>query len=190
MTTPATPLEKVLFFDFTVDQSSVDPSESWPTEKDKAATNQSGGLRCPYNLYGVQYLFTLADCTGASGRRIFWSNTNTYGHRIVFYAAERYFGTPAIEGYKLVNITATSSRLDNTDAAETLEPKIGIVSNIVASKGTPTYVSGGDLQTWAAGNNHEAYNYALSDTEGNTVYYLYAKVKGAVQTLTLTYIPI
>lgn len=190
LTTPATPLEKVLFFDFTVDQSSVDPSESWPTEKDKAATNQSGGLLCPYKLYGVQYLFTLADCTGASGRRIFWSNTNTYGHRIVFYAAERYFGTPAIEGYKLVHITATSSRLDNTEASETLEPKIGIVSNIVASKGTPTYVTGGDLQTWAAGNNHEAYNYALSGTEDNTVYYLYAKVKGAVQTLTLTYIPI
>lgn len=190
LTTPATPLEKVLFFDFTVDQSSVDPNSSWPTAKGTAATNQTGGLLRPYNLYGVQYQFTLADCSGASGQQIFWSHTNTYGHRIVFNAAERYFGTPAIDGYKLVNITATSSRLDNTTASETLEPKIGIVSNIVASKGTPTYVSGGDLQTWAAGNNHEAYNYALSGTEGNTVYYLYAKVKGAVQTLTLTYVPI
>lgn len=190
LTTPATPLEKVLFFDFTVDQSSVDPNSSWPTAKGTAATNQTGGLLRPYNLYGVQYQFTLADCSGASGQQIFWSHTNTYGHRIVFNAAERYFGTPAIEGYKLVNITATSSRLDNTTASETLEPKIGIVSNIVASKETPTYVSGGDLQTWAAGNNHEAYNYALSGTEGNTVYYLYAKVKGAVQTLTLTYVPI
>ena len=150
----ANPLEKVLFFDFTVDQSSVDPSSSWPTAKGAAATNQAGGLLRPYNLYGVQYQFTLADCAGASGQQIFWSHTNTYGHRIVFNAAERYFGTPAIEGYKLVHITATSSRLDNTETSETLKPQIGIVSNIVASKATPTYVTGGDLQTWAAGNNH------------------------------------
>jgi hypothetical protein len=190
LTTPATPLEKVLFFDFTVDQSSVDPNSSWPTAKGKAATNQTGGLLRPYILYGVQYQFTLADCSGAKGQQIFWSHTNTYGHRIVFNAAERYFGTPAIEGYKLIKITATSSRLDNTDDSATLEPRIGIVSNIVASKGTPTYVTGGDLQTWAAGNNHEAYDYNLSGTAGNTVYYLYAYVKGAVQTLTLTYVPI
>lgn len=190
LTTPATPGEKKLFFDFTVNQADVDPTEGWPTEKDQAATNAEGGLHCTYNLYGVPYVFTLADCSGASGRRIFWSNTNTYGHRIVFYAAERYLGTPAIEGYKLVHIRATSSRLDNTTASETLEPKIGIVSNIVASKATPTYVTGGELQTWAAGNNHEAYDYELSGTANNTVYYLYAKVKGAVQTLTLTYVPI
>lgn len=190
LTTPSQPTEKKLFFDFTVNQADVDPTEGWPTAKNSAATNAAGGLQCSYNLYGVEYKFVLADCTGASGRQIFWSHTATYGHRIVYNAAERYLGTPAIDGYKLVHITATSSRLDNTTASETLQPKIGIVSNIVATGSTPTYVTGGDLQTWAAGNNHEAYDYTLSGTADNTVYYLYAKVKGAVQTLTLTYVPI
>lgn len=186
LTTPATPAEKKLFFDFTIDV----PDDSWPTAKGKKATNQAGGLECSYWLYGTEYKITLADCAGAGGQQIFWSQTNTYGHRIVYNAAERYVGTPAIEGYKLVHITATSSRLDNTDASATLEPKIGITSNIVKTKETPTYVTGGDLQTWAAGNNHEAYDYSLTGTAGNTKYYLYAKVKGAIQTLTLTYIPI
>lgn len=186
LSTPATPAEKKLFFDFTIDV----PDNSWPTAKSQKATNQAGGLECSYWLYGTEYKITLADCAGASGQQIFWSQTNTYGHRIVYNAAERYVGTPAIEGYKLVHITATSSRLDNTVASETLEPEIGITSNIVKTKETPTYVKGGDWQTWAAGNNHEAYDYSLTETAGNTKYYLYAKKKGAIQTLTLTYIPI
>ena len=186
LSTPATPAEKKLFFDFTVDV----PDDSWPTAKSQKATNQAGGLECSYWLYGTEYKITLADCAGAGGQQIFWSQTNTYGHRIVYNAAERYVGTPAIEGYKLVHITATSSRLDNTDESATLEPRIGITSNIVKTKETPTYVTGGDLRTWAAGNNHEAYDYSLSGTAGNTKYYLYAKVKGAIQTLFLTYIPI
>ena len=186
LSTPANIAEKKLVFDFTIDV----PDNSWPTAKNQKSTNQAGGLECSYWLYGTEYKITLADCAGAGGQQIFWSQTNTYGHRIVYNAAERYVGTPAIEGYKLVHITATSSRLDNTDASATLEPKIGITSNIVKTKETPTYVTGGDLQTWAAGNNHEAYDYSLSGTAGNTKYYLYAKVKGAIQTLTLTYIPI
>ena len=190
LTTPATPTEKKLFFDFSVDQSSVDPNSSWPTAKGVASTNQTGGMEFPYRLYGTEYKITLADCAGASGKQIFWSHTNTYGHRIVYNAAERYMGTPAIPGYRLTHIQCVSSRLDNTDASATLQPRMGIVTGIVASGVTPTYITGGELQTWAAGNNHEAYDYSLSGTEGNTKYYIYAKVKGAIRSMTCTYVPI
>ncbi len=183
LTTPATPTEKKLFFDFTGDALS-----GWPTAKDQKATNQSGGLGCIYPLYGTDYTFTLADCTGASGRRVYWSETATYGHRIVFENAERYVGFPAITGYKLVHVRCESAQL-NAGAAET-DPKMGITSNVVASGSTPTYVTGGELQTWAAGNNHEAYDYELLETAGNTVYYLYCKIKGGFRNATLTYVPI
>jgi len=192
LSTPSTPLEKVLFFDFSVNQSDVDPSSGWPTAKNSttSTSNQTGGMECSYWLYGTEYKFTLADCSGASGKQIFWSHTQTYGHRIVYNSAERYLGTPAINGYKLTHVQCVSSRLDNTTASETLEPKMGIVSNIVATKETPTYVTGGDLQTWAAGNNHESYDYQLEGTAGNTKYYIYAKVKGAIRSVKCTYVPI
>lgn len=183
LTTPATPTEKKLFFDFT--GAALD---GWPTAKDQMPTNQSGGLGCTYPLYGTDFTFTLADCTGATGRRVYWSTTATYGHRIVFENAERYVGFPAIAGYKLVHVQLESAQL-NADAAST-SPQMGIASNIVASKGTPTYVTGGDIQIWAAGNNHEAYDYELSGTSGNTIYYLYCKIKGGFRNCTLTYIPI
>ena len=185
LSTPATPAEKKLFFDFT-----VTPKTGWPRNSTEAAgrTNAAGGCPCVYPLYGTDYTFILADCTGASGSRVYWSNTVTYGHRIVFENAERYLGVPAIEGYKLVHITAVSAQL-NDEAAST-SPKVGVVTQVVANKAAQTYVSGGSLQTWKPGNNHESYEYSLSSTEGNTVYYLFAKIKGGIASLTLTYIPI
>ena len=181
LTIPATPSEKRLSFDFT-----GTPKDGWPTAKDASTTNAAGGLPCVYHLYDYDYVFTLADCTGASGRRIYWSITNTYGHRIVFENAERYFGFPAIDGYKLVHVRCESSALSDLTTA----PQMGITSNVVKTKVTPTYVSGGELQTWAAGNNHECYDYELSGTANNTVYYLFAKIKGAFRKVTLTYTPI
>lgn len=183
LTTPATPIEKKLFFDFTGAALS-----GWPTAGNTMSTNQAGGLGCVYPLYGTDYTFILADCTGASGRKVYWSQTATYGHRLVFENAERYVGFPAITGYKLVHVRCESAQLN--DGAASTAPQMGITSDIVASKGTPTYVTGGELQTWATGNNHEAYDYELSGTEGNTVYYLFCKIKGGFRNCTLTYIPI
>ena len=185
LSTPATPAEKKLSFDFT-----VTPKTGWPRNSTEAAgrTNAAGGCPCVYPLYGTDYTFILADCTGASGSKVYWSNTVTYGHRIVFENAERYLGVPAIEGYKLVHITAVSAQLNETSASTS--PKVAVVTTVVANKAAQSYVTGGDIQTWEPGNNHESYDYSLSGTEGNTVYYLFAKIKGGIASLTLTYIPI
>lgn len=182
LTTPANPSEKVLTFDFT-----GTPCTGWPTAKDSKATNQAGGLGCVYPWAGTDYTFTLADCTGASGRRIYWSTTATYGHRVVFENAERYLGFPAIPGYKLIRVKCVSSQLN--DASASTDPKFGIVTTVVGSGAAVTYVTGGELQTWAHGNNHESYTYELSGTAANTVYYLFCKIKGAVRDVTLTYVP-
>ena len=165
---PAIPQEKKLTFDFT-----GTPFTGWPTAKDQLSTNQAGGLGCVYPLYGTDYTFTLADCSGASGRRVYWSTTATYGHRIVFENAERYFGFPAIPGYRLKHVTCTSAQLN--DASASTKPQMGIVASVLASGSAQTYISGGELKTWAAGNNHESYDYELSGTEANTIYYLFCK---------------
>ena len=180
---PAIPQEKKLTFDFT-----GTPFTGWPTAKDQLSTNQAGGLGCVYPLYGTDYTFTLADCSGASGRRVYWSTTVTYGHRIVFENAERYFGFPAIPGYKLKHVTCTSAQLN--DASASTKPQMGIVATVLASGAAQTYISGGELKTWAAGNNHESYDYELTGTEANTIYYLFCKIKGGFKEVTLTYIPI
>lgn len=185
LTTPSQPTEKKLVFDFT-----VTPKDGWPRTSTEAAgrTNAAGGCPCVYPLYGTNYTFVLADCTGASGSKVYWSNTVTYGHRIVFENAERYLGVPAINGYKLVHITAVSAQLN--DASSSTSPKVAVVTQVVANKANQTYVTGGELQTWAPGNNHESYEYSLSGTEDNTMYYLFAKIKGGIASLTLTYVPI
>ena len=184
LSTPAVPAEKVLSFDFT-----GDPLTGWPrsSAEAKGKTNAAGGLACVYPLYGSDYTFTLADCSGASGAKVYWSNTKTYGHRVVFESAERYLGVPAIPGYRLTHIQCTSSQLN--DAASSVSPVIGVVTGVVANLAEKTCVTGGELQTWEPGNRHETYDYALSGTAGNTVYYLYANVRGAVSRLTLRYIP-
>jgi len=183
LSTPASIAEKKLVFDFTGAALS-----GWPTAKDQMSTNQLGGLGCTYPLYGTNYTFILADCTGAGGRRVYWSETATFGHRIVFENAERYVGFPAIAGYKLVHVQCESAQLNAGSAS--IKPKMGITSNVVASGSNPTYVTGGDLQEWKAGNNHESYDYELSGTAGNTNYYLYCNIKGGFRNCTLTYVPI
>jgi hypothetical protein len=47
-------------------------------------------------------------------------------------------------------------------------------------------IAGGQFQEWQAGGGG-TYTYTLTSTEVNTVYYMYAQVKGAISHLYLTY---
>lgn len=184
LTIPASPAEKVLDFDFT-----CAPLDGWPTAAN-AATRADGGMQCTYPLYGTDYTLVLADPSGATGSNIFWSNNSTasYGYRLAFAAQYRYLGLPAIPGWKLTHVTCVSSQLNA--GAKSTKPKVGVVAGIVGASETPEVVTGGDEQTWAAGNYHQAYHYPLSGTSVNTMYYLYASVKGALASVSATYVPV
>lgn len=85
-------------------------------------------------------------------------------------------GLPAIEGKKLTKVVAK-----NTSGCST-SVNVGISSSSSAAN----YISGGSAQKWATQSS--SYTYTLSETSGNTMYYLYVTTKNAqITELTLTY---
>lgn len=187
LTTPGVAVEKVLTFDFT-----RTPLEGWPTKGNY--TYVAGGTQCTYPLYGQNYTFVLADSGGCSKANTFWATTNP-GNRIALAAQYRYFGFPAIPGYKLVEVSCLNIRCSSNDT--TTDPKIAVTDRIATSTAaagaltdeSDDIVDGGEFQTWVNAGG-QRYTYTLSGTTANTVYYFYAKAKGAIANLTLTYIPI
>lgn len=179
LTTPASPTEKKLFFDFT-----GTPQEGWPT-----ASGSHHGLSVTYTLYGSGYSFILTDCGVATKCQTYWA-TNSPGKRLVLAAAQRYFGLPIIPNYKLVQVSIVSKQLSASDT--TTKPSMGITHSVTQDNvNAPDsyFVTGGELQTWAA-TGGGPYQYDLSGTDDATQYYIYARIKGAIATLTLTYVPI
>ena len=175
-----------LSFDF-----SEDPFDGWPTAAGYEHTE--GGITCVYSLSGKDYPFILADCGGASAAQMFWAPaSNGIGNRLAFGAQYRYLGLPAIEGYRLGEVSCTSALLNAKSAS--ISPKIAVTNKIAASANdakaitdeSPDIVPGGTFQVWQPGGG-ETYIYKLSETNLNTVYFLYALVRGAVSTLELTY---
>ena len=166
-----------LTFDFT-----IDPLEGWPTAS--GYEHVDGGKKCIYPLNGYDYTFILADCNGASQSTLYWapakdgsspkfSLTNQY----------RYLGLPALEGYKLTEVVC------HNIAMYTNTPKIGITDFITESARHPAadeFVAGGSPQEWnPAGGG--TYTYKLTESELNTVYYIYTYVKGALASIDLKY---
>lgn len=176
---PAAQEEKVLEFDFT-----VDPLEGWPT-----SGGDHHGKVCYYPLSGTEYSFILTDCEGATKCQTYWAN-NDPGNRLVLAAQYRYLGLPVISGYKLTAVKCVNIRLSASGTPA--NPKMGITHAITSSAtaaAAEDYVSGGELQTWA-GAGGGTYTYNLTGTDDATQYYIYALAKGAIATLTLTYVPI
>ena len=180
LTTPATPLEKHLTFDFT-----ISPLTGWPT-----TSGSHHGESRTYPLYGIDYSFILTDCGGASKCQTYWAK-NDPGYRLALAAQYRYFGLPVISGYKLIQVICVNKQLSASDS--TSKPKMGITHTITSSAAAAPddhYVSGGEVQTWNTPTGGGTYTYDLIGTDDATQYYLYALAKGAVATLTLTYVPI
>ena len=179
LSTPGTPSEKNLHFDFT-----IDPFTGWPT-----VSGNHHGLSVNYPLYGVNYPFILTDCEAATKCQTYWG-VNSPGNRLCLAAAQRYCGLPAINGYKLVQVTIENKQLSASDTST--KPKFGITHTVTADNvNAPdeNFVSGGELFEYAA-KGGTVHTYDLSGTADNTVYYIYARVKGASANLTLTYVPI
>ncbi|MBP5637766.1 MAG: hypothetical protein J6X25_09705 [Bacteroidales bacterium] len=178
LTTPSTPAEKVLRFDF-----SGDALPGWPTS-DKWQTGP-GELDCTYPLNGTDYHFFLTDCGNGSQARVAWVKASG---GLILFATWRYVGLPAIAGYKLVKVSGTMCLSSKTR-------KAAIVKNVVAdnTQGTITdlheFVSGGESAEWSTKGT--TYTFNLSGTEGNTMYYfLCTNTSVGVSDLTLTYVPI
>lgn len=179
LSTPGTPSEKNLHFDFT-----IDPFTGWPT-----VSGNHHGLSVNYPLYGVDYPFILTDCEAATKCQTYWG-VNSPGNRLCLAAAQRYCGLPAINGYKLVQVTIENKQLSASDTST--KPRLGITHTVTAGNvNAPdeNFVSGGELFEYAA-KGGTVHTYDLSGTADNTVYYIYARVKGAIANLTLTYVPI
>lgn len=179
LTTPSTPMEIVRSFDFT-----IEPFEGWPT-----TGGSHHGLSCNYPLYGVNYPFILTDCEVATKCQTYWGINNP-GYRLCLAAAQRYCGLPAIDGYKLVQVIIENKQLSASDTST--KPQFGItVSTTQENINAPdeNFVTGGELYTYSA-TGGTVHTYDLTGTAGNTVYYIYAKIKGAIANLTLTYTPI
>lgn len=179
---PVAAAEKVLAFDF-----SGSPLPDWPTAKRNSGFNPGTGTECTYPLYGDDYVFVPADCGGASASQVWWQAPDApKAGYFAINAQYRYLGLPAIVGYKLVKVVCHNVELSST------APKMGITTLITASAAHPAdsdYVTGGEVQTWAAGGG-KVYTYSLSGTAANTRYYLYGKAKGAIDWITLTYEPV
>lgn len=181
LTTPSTPAEKVLRFDF-----SGDALSGWPTS-DNWRTGP-GNLNCTYPLYGTNYNFFLTDCGNAGNARVAWVQSSG---GLILYTTWRYVGLPAIEGYKLVGVSGTMC-LGTKDTR-----KAAIVKNISPNNGKTygtiteqhQFVTGGEQIGWTTKGT--TYTFNLSGTEGNTMYYfLCTNTSVGVSDLTLTYVPI
>lgn len=124
-------------------------------------TNSTTTSNYTYTLNEVDYTFALNNVKCNSG------------YLMLTYVAK--LGLPAIEGYKLVKVEATNS----SNCSTTTKVK-------VTSDETGKVIAGGDEQTWATTNTK--YTYTLSETEANTMYYLYISNKNCqLVTLELYY---
>ena len=171
-----------LEFDFT-----GEAPEGWPTKdnwKKAGSGDCPAGVPCPGNLTAVykhsngnSYNFILTDVGNATAARVYWSADKG----VVLGAVSRYFGFPAIEGYRLIKVscvqgTGTSSKR-----------KAAITSSVPESTDAQnTYVNGGGIIPWTT--KGDTYSWNLEDTAVNTVYYLTCTQGGiGVSILTLTY---
>ena len=127
-------------------------------------TNPTTLTNYTYKLDGTDYTFGLKNVKCNTG--------------YLMLTKTAVLGLPAIEGYKLTKVVAKNSSgcSKSTNVA-------------VTSNATGTAVTGGSAQTWTSTSS--TYTYNLSNTAGNTVYYLYVTSANAqIINLALTYEPV
>ena len=171
-----------LEFDFT-----GEAPEGWPTKdnwKKAGVGDCPAGVPCPGNLTAVykhtngnSYNFILTDVGNATAARVYWSADKG----VVLGAVSRYFGFPAIEGYRLIKVSCVQGTSTNS------KRKAAITSSVPESTDTQNiYVNGGGILPWTT--KGDTYSWNLEDTAANTVYYLTCTQGGiGVSILTLTY---
>lgn len=185
-----TPTELQLTFDFTGTALT-----GWPTNTANFTYSPTGAdyrdvqrrHSCIYPLDDTDYTFVLANCDGADANEVYWTaRTGGKANCIHLKSQYRYFGFPAISGYKLSKVVATCERYSSGTV-----PKIGIVSDVLGYTINPytnasysSYIID-PLQEWGVTGTIETYT--LSGTAAGTMYYFFCSVAGGFNQLTLTY---
>lgn len=169
---------KTLTFDF-----STCP-EGWPSGADEYKSKDHSTKTLPYVLGGVTYNFISAVCldlASTSTRSIAWGYDGSNAQNYFVAQPERFFGLPAIEGWKLVTFKFTQACSTNKDR------KVCVTSAITNQKQqSAAYVTGGEPQ--AVTTQGTEYTYNLTGTQANTVYYFAPTAKGnGFATITLVY---
>lgn len=169
---------KTLTFDF-----STCP-EGWPSGEDEYKSKDHSTKTLPYVLDGVTYNFITAVCLdlkATSTRSIAWGYDGSNPQNYFVSQPERFFGLPAIEGWKLVTFKFTQACSDNSSR------KVCITSAVTnQTKQSTAYVTGGEPQSVTT--QGQEYTYNLSGTQANTVYYFAPTAKGnGFATITLVY---
>lgn len=140
--------------------------KGWPAEENKNAGNYD------YELSGVKYAFNLSTnvyCKGTSGNNGYLMISGKNGNALL--------GLPAISGFKLTKVVATINDQANISSKTMVAITDGV--NIVA---------GGAEQNWKT--KGAVHTYTLTETEENTVYYMYAtKANAQMIKLVLSYDP-
>jgi hypothetical protein len=138
------PIVGGLSFDFS--DNTVNGLDQWPSSKE---TSTEGTF--VYVLDGVNYSFT----TTKSGNGIYMNSS------YLFINSGCYLGLPAIEGKKLVSVSATLNGGGNPSLSS---------QGTITSDTEGTVVSGGEVQTFDTKGAAKTFN--LTGTSANTVYYL------------------
>lgn len=141
--------------------------KDWPAEENKNAGNYD------YELSGVKYAFNLSTnvyCKGTSGNNGYLMISGKNDNALL--------GLPAISGFKLTKIVATINDQVTTVSSKTM---VAITDGV-------NVVAGGVAQNWKT--KGAAHTYTLTETEENTVYYMYAtKANAQMMKLVLSYEP-
>jgi len=170
------PTSMTLTFDFT-----GAALEGWPTTVADAA-NTLVNTDVTYPLDGTDYTFTLRFPTTSSTSEagIYWGNSSTYGNRLIINGRFKYFGLPAIEGYKLVKVNFWQARIGKSDSENI--PAVAIADSaqevMPSSPSESEHISraeGGAPQAWEAGvpknELNGPYTYNLTNTVAGANYY-------------------
>lgn len=141
--------------------------EGWPAEENKNAGNYD------YELSGVKYAFNLSSnvyCKGTSGNNGYLMISGKNDNALL--------GLPAISGFKLTKIVATINDQVSSVSSKTM---VAITDGV-------NVVAGGAEQNWKT--KGAVHTYTLTETEENTVYYMYAtKANAQMMKLVLSYEP-
>lgn len=141
--------------------------KDWPAEENKNAGNYD------YELSGVKYAFNLSTnvyCKGTSGNNGYLMISGKNDNALL--------GLPAISGFKLTKIVATINDQVTTVSSKTM---VAITDGV-------NVVAGGVAQNWKT--KGAVHTYTLTETEENTVYYMYAtKANAQMMKLVLSYEP-
>lgn len=142
--------------------------KGWPAEENKNAGNYD------YELSGVKYAFNLSTnvyCKGTSGNNGYLMISGKDNDNALL-------GLPAISGFKLTKIVATINDKVTTVSSKTM---VAITDGV-------NVVAGGTEQNWKT--KGAVHTYTLTETEENTVYYMYAtKANAQMMKLVLSYEP-